>query len=272
MKKIGLIFITFLLFSNLLGWGGLGHRLITEQVMQNLPQEMPVTTEWKAYIIEHCSDPDKRKDETPGEFEKHFIDLDFYDEFKRGEMISSKELLISKYGEEKVIEMGVLPWTILETYENLIKAFQEENSENILLYASDLAHYVEDGSQPMHVILNYDGDLTDQDGIHSRYETVMLKKYESEIREKLHFLNGEKIAVNLNFIFDYISSTNSLAPIIFEADLYALQYTEEYNDEYYRLLWFKTEYVTILKINEAAETLASFIFSAWIEAGKPGVK
>lgn len=272
MKKLGLIFILFLLFSNLFSWGGLGHRIITEQAMQNLPPEMPVTAEWKAYIIEHCSDPDKRKEETPGEFEKHFIDIDFYDEFKHGEMISSKEELISKYGEETILEMGVLPWTILETYENLIKAFEEENRENILLYASDLAHYVEDGSQPLHVILNYDGNLSEQEGIHSRYETIMLGKYEAEVREKLDSEIGEKLNVNLNLIFDYISNTSSLAPLIFEADRHALQYTEEYDKEYYRLLWFKTEYMTILQINEAAEMLASFIYTAWVEAGKPGVK
>ena len=271
MKKVGLIFIISLLLSNLLGWGGLAHRIITEQAMQNLPQEMPLTAEWKSYIIEHCSDPDKRKSETPGEFEKHFIDLDFYDEFKRGEMIISKEELISKYGEEKVVAMGVLPWTIMETYEKLIVAFQEENRANILLYTSDLAHYVEDGSQPMHVILNYDGKLTDQDGLHSRYETRLVKRYETEIREQLHLLKGEKTAVNLNIIFDLISNTNSLAPLVFEADLHALQYTAEYDAEYYRLLWFKTEYVTMLQINESAGTLASLIFSAWIEAGKPSI-
>jgi len=276
MKKLGLSFILFLSISNLFSWGGLAHRIITEHAMQNLPQEMKVTSEWKAYIIEHCSDPDKRKKETPGEFEKHFIDIDFYNEFKRGEMISSKDSLISKYGEETVLEMGVLPWTILASYENLIKAFEEENRENILFYASDLAHYVGDGSQPLHVILNYDGNLTEQDGIHSRYETRMLGKYEAEIREKLDSEIGKKLDVNLNLIFDYISNTSSLAPIIFNADLHALQYTEEYDDEYhdeyYRLLWFKTEYITMLQINEAADTLASLIYSAWAEAGKPGVK
>jgi len=104
----------------------------------------------------------------------------------------------------------------------------------------------------------------------------MLGKYEAEIREKLDSEIGKKLDVNLNLIFDYISNTSSLAPIIFNADLHALQYTEEYDDEYhdeyYRLLWFKTEYITMLQINEAADTLASLIYSAWAEAGKPGVK
>jgi len=271
MKKAGFIFIIFLLFSNLFSWGGLAHRIITEQAMLNLPQEMPVTAEWKSYLVEHCSDPDKRKKETPGEFEKHFIDIDFYDEFKRGEMISSKAELISRYSEEKVYEMGILPWTIWETYQNLITAFKEQNSEDILLYASDLAHYVEDGSQPQHMILNYDGQLSSQDGIHGRYEAGMIKRYETDIREQLQYSEVEKLEVNLNSIFDYLTNTNSLAPLIFEADLNALKFTAEYEDEYYRLLWFKTEYITMLQMNKGADMLASFIYSAWVEAGKPGI-
>ncbi|MCF7794355.1 MAG: hypothetical protein K9N09_06035 [Candidatus Cloacimonetes bacterium] len=269
MKKLVLIFVIGIFLSNLFGWGGLAHRIITEQAMQNLPQEIPVSMEWKVYIVEHCSDPDKRKDDTPGEEERHYIDIDYYEEFNRGEMIFDKEKLIEKYSEEVVVDLGILPWAILETYKNLVKAFEEQNNEEILLYASDLAHYVEDGSQPQHLILNYNGKMTDQYGIHRRYETGMIETYESEIRANLKNSSAEKIDVDLDYIFNYITDSNSLAPIIFDADLHALKYAEDYNDEYYRLLWFKTKYITQLQFNYAAEYLASFIYSAWMEAGKP---
>jgi hypothetical protein len=269
MKKFGLIIVLVVMLSNLFGWGGLAHRIITEQAMRNLPQEMSVSNEWKTYIIDHCSDPDKRKDETPGEEERHYIDIDYYDEFNRGEMIISKEKLIEKYGEVKVAEMGVLPWAIMETYQNLVLAFQQKSKDDILLYASDLAHYVEDGSQPLHVVLNYNGKLTDQYGIHGRYETVMIEKYQYEIGENSVLFDAKKNDVNLNYIFDYLTETNSLSPIIFNADLNALKYAEDYNDEYYKLLWFKTKDITMLQMNKAAETLSSFVYSAWVEAGKP---
>ena len=273
MKKIILVFVVSIFLTNLFGWGGLAHRIITQKAMENLPADMKIPLEWKEYIIEHCSDPDKRKDETPGEEERHYIDIDFYEEFNRGEMIISKEELIEKYGEEKVTEMGVLPWAILETYQNLVHAFQQKKIDDILLFSSDLAHYVEDGSQPLHVILNYNGKLSNQRGIHGRYETIMIEKYETEIREKIELKPAAEIKLNLDFIFDYISDSNSLSPIIFAADLHALKYTkdheEQYDDEYYRLLWFKTGYITKNRLEEASNVLSSLIFSAYLEAGKP---
>ena len=68
-------------------------------------------------------------------------------------MITDKDELIAKYGEEVVIDQGVLPWAILDSYENLVKAFTEQNEKDILLYSSDLAHYIGDGSQPTRAIL-----------------------------------------------------------------------------------------------------------------------
>jgi hypothetical protein len=273
MKKFGLILVLTVLLSNLFGWGGLAHRIITENAMNNLPDEMQLNQDWKSYITEHCSDPDWRKKETPGEAERHYLDIDYYEEFNRGEMIFEKDELIAKYGKEIVIDQGVLPWAILETYENLVKAFSEKDEVKILLYSSNLAHYIEDGSQPQHVILNYNGKHSDQYGIHGRYERDMIRAYELEIRETMLFQPVEKIELDLEFIFDYITNTNSLSGLIFEADLHALKFTKEredkYDEEYLRILWFKTEYITKLQFNVASKVLSSLIYSAWIDAGKP---
>ena len=80
-----------------------------------------------------------------------------------------------------------------------------------------------------------------------------------------------KVDLDLGYIFDYISDSNSLAPIIFDADLHALKFTEEFEDEYYKIFWFKTEYLTKLQLNFAARTLSSLIYSAWVDADKPGI-
>jgi hypothetical protein len=273
MKKIFLMIVFSIFLSNLFGWGGLAHRIITQKAMENLPAEMNFPAAWRQYIIEHCTDPDIRKDETPGEEERHYIDIDFYEEFNRGEMITSKQELIDKYGVEKVIEMGVLPWAIMETYRNLVSAFQQKNFDDILLFSSDLAHYVEDASQPLHVILNYNGKLSNQRGIHSRYETVMIEMYEDELWQKLTLKPAEKMNLDLDSIFDYISDSNSLSPVIFAADLHALKYTqnheEKYDEEYYKLLWFKTGYITKIRFEEAINVLSSLIYSAYLEAGHP---
>ena len=148
----------------------------------------------------------------------------------------------------------------------------KKNKEDILLYVSDLAHYVGDGSQPQHLILNYNGKLSNQYGIHGRYESAMIEKNETEVRESIQVQKAKEIDMKLDFIFDYISDSNSLAPIIFAADLHALKYTEDYDDEYFRIFWFKTEYITKMQLNIASKVLGSLIFSAWVDAGKPEIE
>jgi len=266
MKKFGLFFILAMLLSPLFGWDDLAHRIITEQAMWNLPDEMSWEQNWKSYVVEHCIDPDLRKDETPGEEEKHFIDIDYYEEFNRGEMIIDKAALMAKYGEEVVIDQGILPWAILETYQKTVQAFRNDDEAEILLTASDLAHYIEDASQPQHTIVNYNGKLNGQRGIHHRYEEYMIERYEPEFRQATELRRAEKIGINLPFIFEFIYESNSLNPLIFAADLHALQYTTEYDDEYYRLFYFKTKYITEIQFNKTAWLLSSFLYSAWLEA------
>ena len=64
-------------------------------------------------------------------------------------------------------------------FERLVGAFegagrQETWSlENIKLMSAVLAHYVADAHVPFHAVVNYDGQLTGQRGIHSRFESEL---------------------------------------------------------------------------------------------------
>lgn len=99
---------------------------------------------------------DKRRDFDSAENPKHYIDIDFYEEFRKGNMIKNYAELVGIYGDSTVLAAGILHWSTLDSYENLISAFSQKNKEMILRYISNLAHYVQDGHQLMHTILNYD--------------------------------------------------------------------------------------------------------------------
>ena len=73
----------------------------------------------------------------------------------------------------RVISNGTLPWAIDETYRNLVTAFQAKNWTQAVALAGDIGHYVGDLHNPLHDTVNYDGDLTGQSGIHSRFESKM---------------------------------------------------------------------------------------------------
>ena len=104
-------------------------------------------------------------------------------------MIEDKKELTAIYGDTMVTKQGILPWATLDTYNKLIQAFKDKNKDKVLLYTSDLGHYVGDGHQPMHTMLNYNGQLTGQKGVHARYEIKMVDKYIKDIDSSITTYN-----------------------------------------------------------------------------------
>jgi hypothetical protein len=272
MNKKSLITVVLILLplSIILGWGAEGHKLISNKAMDLLPQEMSGFTNWQKYITIHSVDPDLRRDHDKSEAPKHYIDIDFYPEFLNGKMIEDKSKLVAEYGDSTVTKMGLLPWATLNTYNELVDALKEKNKDKALLYASDLGHYVADGHQPMHTIMNYNGQMTGQKGIHGRYESVMVDSNLTEINRDFHAEHATYVKHPLHFIFNYITDANSVVNLLFDADTYAYKMAKSRDDhEYYRLLWFKTKYITETQIENAARDFASLFYSAWVDAGKP---
>lgn len=269
--KLSLLLVV-IAFSSSYPWGEEGHKLIAKKAIELLKEKISNIELYKDYITENSIEPDIRRTYDDSEYPRHFIDIDYYQEFLDGRMIKSKEQLVSIYSDSIVTVMGLLPWATLETLRNLTNAFRELNRDKALIFAADLAHYVADAHQPLHTILNYDGQLTNQKGVHKRYETEMINRY-------LDILNNKKtipdiIYINepLDYIFNYITNSNSLAEVLFAADKFASsRASSTENEEYYRLLWFRTEYITRVQISAAANALASLIFTAWNDAGKPSI-
>lgn len=274
MKKLSKLFL-FLIIPTIInyGWGDNGHKLITKHALKLLPSDINFTDKFKASIIEHSIDPDYRKKEDPSEPNKHFIDIDYYKEFLNGEMIISIDSLKKIYGDSIVTAMGILPWATTTTYSNLVEAFKSADREKILLYISDLSHYVEDGHQPLHSSINYNGQLTMQKGIHFRYEIEMIDKHLDEIDKQLKIISPVYVSNITEFVFNYIFESNFEVDILLTADKIATKFSNgKFDDGYYKLLWFRTKNLTIDKFEQASFSLASLIYSAWIDAGKPKVE
>lgn len=267
----------FIAFSKNFGWGEKGHFLIARHSFKVLHYEMIDFLNYADFVIERSADADKRRSYMPDEYPKHFIDIDFYQEFIEARMITCKDSLKKVYGDSIVTQMGLLPWTTLESYNNLVKAFSSQNIDSIIFYAADLSHYVADGFQPMHATINYDGQLTNQKGIHSRYESVMFNKYINIVDSEISPKFARKIDDVKSFIFNYIYASSVYASVVFEADsiakkIYASRDQNSsniYDDLYYEILWFRTKDLTIQRAERAAEAIASLYYTAWIEAGKP---
>jgi len=271
--KISFSVIIMVISTQLLSWGALGHEIITRLAIDGLPDEMSFIKENSKYLCDHSIDADKRKNDDPTEEYKHYIDIDYYEGFNVGEIVTDKAELIEIYGQEIVDDMGILPWNTIEVLNNLTIAMRQNNKDDILFYAADLAHYVGDAHQPQHLILNYNGKLTDQRGIHGRYEIDLINSNLEELQANISPIELTHVKKPLQFVFDYCIQSNGFAGLIELADLHALKYSgDDYNEKYFHIFWFRTKYMTFHQFSNAVEDLASLYYTAWINAGKPKIK
>ena len=262
--------ILFILLIGLASWGEKAHRKINSSCFDFFPRKMAMPEVWCTLMTDHSTDPDLRRKTDKNEAVRHFIDIDLYDDFLATHTIPEDfQILCTKYGKERTVKDGTLPWVTDSTYRELVQNFKDKNWDNAVLTASDLGHYVADGFMPLHITGNYDGQLSNQKGIHSRYEGIMINKFIDQI--SLNNKSGiRKIKDIRSYIFKYLYNNHSYVGLLLQADSYAYQEAgNQYNEIYYERLWEKTNWFTIQLLQESSETLACFIFNAWLEAGKP---
>jgi len=177
--------VLFIFLLCLCSWGEKAHQKINSTVVEFFPKELKQLKDWSPILTAHCSDPDLRKRKDKTEFPKHFIDIDNYDDFKTNRrIVEDCEMACLKYGKEKVKKEGTLPWATDSTYRALVQDFKSGNWNRAALTAADLGHYVGDGHMPLHIAANFDGQNSNQTGIHRRYEETMIDSHIDEIRFK----------------------------------------------------------------------------------------
>lgn len=269
-KAFPILLLLFLLF--LLGsWGEKAHRKVNAFCVEFFPKELSPLKIWGPVLSDHGSDADSRKKNDPDEFVRHFIDIDLYDEFTAsGKIPENFEALCKKHGRDVVMKYGTLPWVTDSTYKALVQNFRNNDWEKAILTAADLGHYVADGHMPLHITGNYDGQLTGQKGIHRRYEETMIDKYIDQIAIEPSRIGRVKDVQG--YVFGYLYRNHANNNLLLQADKRALDSSGgEYNEVYYQNLWGSTNLFTSRLLQEASKTLASFIYSAWLEAGKPAL-
>ena len=270
MKKFLYPFSLIILCLILSSWGSKGHKKISQNSAACLPSQMwflkPV---WTDFVTNHASDADYRKDQDPNEAPKHYIDIDNYPIFiQTGRIPETFDSVVAIYGYSFVIDQGILPWATLTTFDSLKNCFQRGDWNKSEFFAADLGHYVGDGHQPLHITNNYDGQLTGQTGVHSRYETTMIGKYETQIVYPVD--TAYYISDVSRYVFDYLYYDYKYVDSVMLADSYAHTLTGSItSNAYYQALWEKSGNFTILMMRNGSDALANLIYTAWVQAGSP---
>ncbi len=185
---------------------------------------------------------------------------------------------------DSLTDYGILPYNLVYTYNRLVSAYDEKNIDRILRYASDLGHYVGDAHVPLHTTINYNGQLTDQDGIHAFWESRLPELF---AMDEYDFLTGQARYVNdiEKYAWDIVLDTHTHLDSVlliekrlretYPADLQncyeeRLQRTvrvqcREFAEAYHRELDGMVEEQMLKSIS----ALGNIWYSAWIDAGQP---
>jgi len=258
-------------------WGFEAHQFIMDRAIALLPAELrPLFERNRAMVVERAIDPDTWRTAGFTEEDKHhFLDLDWagYGKYPFAELPRDYTAAVAKFGTARIEENGTVPWRVEEYHGNLRRAFESYarrgafGRHELLLFSAALAHYVSDAHVPFHAVVNYDGQLTGQHGIHARFESTMFERYRGQL-----VTAPTPIAPVRNprdFIFDTIIEGTKLVPAILKTDLEAIGTREVYDDEYFSALFKANRSVLERRLNESIAAVAAMIAGAWEAAGRP---
>ena len=256
-------------------WGFDIHRYITNAAMDHVPPPIrPYFQKHRAFITEHSIDPDLMR--TYGietEEQNHFLDMDAVASDPFTGIPRDEAAYIKKLGPEKAREYGRVPWRVEEVYNRLVAEFQKPeqgqrmSSGNINALTALLSHYVEDAHVPFHAVINYDGQATNQRGIHGRFESELFARFRN--RMKIEPVVPAPVLQPRDFIFEKLIEGTRLVPAILAADKAAAEGREFYDEAYFEKFFAGAKPVVERRISESIGSVAAVIAGAWQRAGKP---
>jgi len=267
IRKKG-IFVTIVLASFIfLGWGYIGHQIINYNTILSALPEMEFFETWADSLKAHASDADQRKSWDPNEAPKHYIDIDNYPEFiATGRIPQDFDSLVAIYGYSFVLDQGILPWAILATADSLKTLFEMNDMHQAMLVAADLGHYIGDSHMPLHITRNYNGQYTNQYGVHSRYESTLIQNYQSQIvydGDTLQYIDNLS-----DYVFNMLYDNYQYVDSVLYADSVAYAYANHnYNSTYYTKFWEIAKDYTIGLFKKASYRLTCVIYTEWVNAG-----
>ena len=208
-------------------WGFAAHRAIADQAIARLPAELQAIFEpFRQTFVGRSLDPDTWR--TAGfddEASRHYLDLDWegFGPYPFRNLPRDYDAAVAAFGRERIEEMGTLPWRVEEFAGRLQRAFEvhaargDEGSQyDIILFSAWLTHYVSDAHVPFHAVVNYDGQLTGQRGIHARFESKLFERYRDRLRIAPEPLAA--VAVPRDVVFERLAEGTQVASTILAAD------------------------------------------------------
>jgi len=257
-------------------WGTTAHRLIMARAIDILPADLkPLFVQHRDELVLRVIDPDLWRNIGWEDDPNHFINFGVkeYGEYPFRELPREYGVALEKFGIGTLRRDGTVPWRFAEEFGNLRRAFESFTRKSsfavsdVVLYSAIAAHYIQDATQPLHATNNYDGQLTGNTGIHSRFESTLVERFQSRLTLSPAPVVGIKNA--RDHAFDACLSGYQLVDPILKADNEAKAGKEVYDDDYFEKLFVKLKPILEQRLSESITSTANMIVGAWEQAGKP---
>jgi hypothetical protein len=267
-------------------WGFFAHHRINRLAVFTLPKGM--SGFYRAnidYITEHAVDPDKRRYVDSLEGPRHFLDADHYGRSPFGRIPQNWYDAVKRYTADTLDKYGTVPWVIQYNYYWLVKAFKKHDTIAILKTSANIGHYIADAHVPLHLTVNFDGQLTHQNGLHALWESRLPELFSNNYN--LYVGKAKYIDNPLTEAFKICRESYKCidSVILFERKLNATfpqdkkyevtvrgkrkvkDYSVAYSAAYHKML----NGMVRRRMRAAILSVGSFWYSAWVDAGQPNL-
>ncbi len=267
------------------GWGFLVHRTINQLAVYQLPKNLQSFYYQNIdSVVAHSIRPDQRRNRDSTEATKHFIDLEIFGDSAAWKMPLDWGEAVSRYTKDTLIKYGYLPYWVVEMKNRLTNAYRMRNKDSILFYAADIAHYIADANTPLHTSYYYDGQNTNQRGIHALWEStvpeIALNSYDLSTGHEATYLENPA-----NAIWEAIRHAHRLLPEMWQQEKEASKsFTDStkyrmqklygrdvkgYTTAFARAYNERVGKMVNDQLIRSSQLVADFWYTAWVDGGKP---
>lgn len=181
---------------------------------------------------------------------------------------------------------GVLLYSLPHFYKRLVNAFKSKDQNAILKLSADIGHYVGDAHVPLHTSMNYNGQLTNQDGIHAFWESRIPELF---AEAEYNFIVGpsEYIEDINKYVKSVIKESHSYVDsVLFVEKRLSIQTPEDQQycfesrlgqttklacKDYARLYSNQLDNQVEDRFRDCILSIGSIWMSAWTDAGQPNL-
>lgn len=270
-------------------WGFAGHERINEFAIYLLPSRLQAFfIQHLPYLVSQSVAPDKRRYISEFEAPRHYIDLDHY--YTKGQdpfwnLPQNWQEAVDCHSEDTLQAYGIVPWHVIHMKYRLQKAFESKDLELTLKYAAEIGHYIADAHVPLHTTENYNGQLTNQHGIHGLWESrlveIQAEKYNYWIGPAQYLPSVQKsiwaavrsshAALDSVLRFEKLVSQQFSAAEKFSYEQRGSTllkvYSREFCAHYHRALNGMVE----RRLRAAILMVSSVWYTTWVDAGQPNL-